>query len=95
MAAIFDVRHTHTSDYIRTSLVVLPDPKNMGMLLLSCIRFEIYVTSYLLPVNGRHFEFTLRLLSAAIAVISDNSAVLKNVRFITVSITIGHLHYLI
>jgi len=29
MAAIFDLRHTQTSDYIRTSLVVLPDPENM------------------------------------------------------------------
>jgi len=28
--AIFDVRHTQTSYYIRTSLVVLPDPENMG-----------------------------------------------------------------
>jgi len=27
------------------------------MLLLSCIRAEIYVTSYLLPVNGRHLWF--------------------------------------
>jgi len=29
MAAIFDVRNTQTSDYIYTSLVVLPDAENM------------------------------------------------------------------
>jgi len=61
MAAIFDVRHTQTSDYICTNLVVLPDPKNMGMAveisLLSCILAEIYVTSCVLPVNGRHIWF--------------------------------------
>jgi len=58
MAAIFDIRHTQTSDYIRTSLVVLPDPENMslavGISLLSCIRAEIYVFSYVHQVNGRH-----------------------------------------
>jgi len=31
MAAIFDVRHTKTTDYICTSLVVLPDLENMGI----------------------------------------------------------------
>jgi len=43
MAAIFDLRHTQTSDSIPTSLSVLPNPKNMGrpiavgISLLSCI----------------------------------------------------------
>jgi len=81
MAAIFDVRNTQTLDYIRTGLVLLPDLENMGItvgiLLPSCIRSEIYVTSYLLSVNGRHFEFTGRFLSVVIAVISGNSAVIK------------------
>jgi len=71
MAAIFDVRQTQTTDYVRTGLVVLPDPENMcvagGISLLSYIRSEINVTSYQLLVN---FEFTLRFLSAVIAVIS-------------------------
>ena len=58
MAVIFDVRHTQTSYSIPTSLSVLPDPENMGVAvgisLLSCIESEIYVTPYLLPVNGHH-----------------------------------------
>jgi len=37
---------------------VLPDLKNMGIAvgisLLSCIEAEIYVISYLLPVNDSH-----------------------------------------
>jgi len=33
--------------------------------------------AYILPVNGHHLEFTLRFWSAVIAVISGNSAVLK------------------
>jgi len=43
---------------IPSNLSVLPDPRNMGVLvgisLLSCIKAEIYVISYLLPVNGRY-----------------------------------------
>jgi len=66
----------------------------VGILLLSCIRSEIYVTSYLLPVNGRHFEFTLRFLSAVIAVISGNTAVLKSKFHHCIVHHIGHLHYL-
>jgi len=31
IAAIFDLRHTQTSDSITTSLSVLPNPKNMGV----------------------------------------------------------------
>jgi len=41
MAAIFDLRHTQTSDSIPTSLSVLHNPKNMGIavgiMLLLCI----------------------------------------------------------
>jgi len=58
MAAFLDLRHTHTLGSIPSSLSVLLDPGNMGVaigiLLLSCIRAEIYVISYLLPVTGRH-----------------------------------------
>ena len=31
MAAIFDFQHTQTSVRVLTSLLVLPDPKNMGI----------------------------------------------------------------
>ena len=52
MAAIFDS--------IFTGLCVLPDPENMvmavGISLLSCIEAELYVLSFLLPVNGRHLS---------------------------------------
>ena len=58
MAAIFDSRHTQTSDSIPINLSVLPNPENMGLAvgisLLSFIRTEVYVTSYVLPINGRH-----------------------------------------
>ena len=61
MAAIFDFRHTQTSESITTSLSVLPDPEIMGIAveisLLDCIEAEMYVMSFLLLVNGRHLWF--------------------------------------
>jgi len=40
----------------------MPNPRYMGLAvgisLLSCIRAEIYVISYPIPVNGRHLCFT-------------------------------------
>jgi len=58
MAAIFDIQQNPTEDSIPSSLSVLLDPENMGVAvgisLLACIRAEIYVMSYPLPVNGRH-----------------------------------------
>ena len=58
MAAIFDFRHIRALDSLLNSLSVLPDPENMDIAveisLLSCIEADIYVISYLLPVNGRH-----------------------------------------
>ena len=61
MAAILDFLHTQISDSVLTGLSVLPDPENMGkaigISLLSCIRAELYVIFYLLPVNGRHILF--------------------------------------
>ena len=61
MAAIFDFPLIRTLGSLPSSLVVLPDRENMGIAvgisLLSRIRAEIYVISYLLPVNGRHRGF--------------------------------------
>ena len=58
VTAIFDFRHAQTSGSIPISLSVLPDPENMGIAvrisLLSGIRVEIYVISYLLPAIDRH-----------------------------------------
>ena len=58
MAAIFDFIHTQTSESITTSLSVMPDPENMDIALeislLSCIEAEIYVITYILPVNRHH-----------------------------------------
>jgi len=58
MAAIFDSPLTLTSDSIHYSPVALPDPENrgiaVGMLLLSRMQAEIYVSSYVLPVHGGH-----------------------------------------
>ena len=46
MVAIFDLRHTQTSDSIPICLSVLPDPENMGnsvgISLLSSTQAEIY-----------------------------------------------------
>jgi len=61
MAAIFDFQHAQALDSILSSLSVLPDPGNMvvvvGIVLLSCMRAETYVISYLLPVIDRHLLF--------------------------------------
>ena len=50
------------SDSIPVSLCVLPDPENMGIAveisLLSCIKAEINVLSFLHPVNCRHLLHT-------------------------------------
>ena len=61
MAAIFDFRHTQTSDSIPFSLSVLPDPENIGnavgIALLSCLKAEIYVISYLPLVLSRQIGY--------------------------------------
>jgi len=61
MAANIDIqRHRHRTVFpvVYLTFFVLPDLGNMGVnvliSLLLCIRAEIYVMSYLLPVNGRH-----------------------------------------
>ena len=58
MGAIFYFPLIHTSNSLRSSLIVLPDPENedsaVGNQLLSCIQTEICVKSYLLPVTSRH-----------------------------------------
>ena len=42
------------------NLIVRPDPENMCIAvgLSLCIEADIYVMSYLFPVNGRHMRFT-------------------------------------
>jgi len=61
MTAIFDLSPIRTSDILRSTSVVLSDLENIGIAvgisLLSCMEAEIYVISYLLPVNGSHFLF--------------------------------------
>ena len=61
MAAIFDFRLTRTSDSILVSVFVLLDLENMGIAvgisLLSWLKAEIYVLSYLLPVLSRHVGY--------------------------------------
>ena len=61
MAAIFDFRRAQTLDNTPTSLFVLPDPENIGIAvgisLLSWLKAEIYVISYLLPVLNRHIGY--------------------------------------
>jgi len=47
---------------------------------------------YVLPVHGRHFLFRHGVLSSVIFDIGGNSAVLKNIISITVSLTIDLLH---
>ena len=51
--SMFDFTHIHTSHSIRIGLLVLMDPKNMGVAvvisLLSCASAEIYVTTFLEP----------------------------------------------
>ena len=55
------IYHTHTSDSVPTGLSMLPYPENIDkavvISLLSCIRAEIYVLSFLLPVTDRHLPF--------------------------------------
>ena len=79
MPAIFDLQHTQSSDSIQTSLIVLPDPENsgkaVGISLLSPIRAEIYVTSYLLSVNDAILDLrrnqTSDIISISIYVLPD------------------------
>ena len=64
MAAIFDFRHAQTLDSIPTSLLMLPDPEKMGtdvgILLLSWLKAQIYIISHLLPVLSRHIGYLVR-----------------------------------
>jgi len=58
MAAIFDLSPIRSSGILRSTSVVLLNLENVGIpvgiSLLSCMEAEIYVISYLLPVNGSH-----------------------------------------
>jgi hypothetical protein len=57
-AAIFNFSLTRTSSSVCSGPVVLPSSDNMGIAdgisLLSCSQAEMYVISYLLPVNSDH-----------------------------------------
>jgi len=69
---------------------VLPDLENMGIAVgISLPKIQVV---YVRSVHGRHFDFRHGFLSAVIFVIGGNSAVLKNIIQITVSLTIGLLH---
>ena len=56
VCAIFDSSQIHTSGSLRSSLIGQLNPENMGIAvgipLLLCIEADIYVISFLLPVNG-------------------------------------------
>ena len=56
MAVMFDLPVIPMSESIHTSIVVLLDPKIVGVAvrisLLSYIQAEIYEIAYVLPVNG-------------------------------------------
>ena len=60
-SANFDSQVASTSKLIHTSLTVLLDPENVGVafgiLLLSCLKAEIYVMVYAFPVYGGHLWF--------------------------------------
>jgi hypothetical protein len=61
LAAMFDLLVTPMSKSVQTSIIVLLDPKNVGIAdgssLLSYIQAEIYFTAYVLPVNGGYVWF--------------------------------------
>ena len=61
--AIFDYSQIHKSSSLRNSLVLLLDPKNMGIAvgisLQSIIEAEIHVIAYALPVMAAIFELPL------------------------------------
>ena len=72
MAAIFDFRHTRTSDSVLTSISGLPDPENMDIavefLLLSYIETEIYIIFCALPVLAVIFDFRLTQTSDSLPI---------------------------
>ena len=59
-----------------------------GISLRSCMSKDTHI----LPVQGRHFDCRLQFASDVITVVSGNFAVLKNIKSIIVSFTVGHLH---
>ena len=56
--AILDSSQIHTSSSLRSSLVLLLDPENIGIAvgvsLLSSVLAEVYDITYVLAVNGGH-----------------------------------------
>ena len=63
ICTIFDSQQIHASSSLRSSLALLPDPENMGTAVgiswLWCIEAELYVMSFLPPVNGRQLLCTI------------------------------------
>jgi len=98
MAAMFDFSQIRTSVILMSTLVVLPDLENMGiavgisLLLRTQPNIQVLYNYYVLPVHGRHFDFRHGFLSSVIFVVGGNSAVLRNIILITLSLTIGLLH---
>ena len=70
MYAIYDSSRIHTSSSLQSSLVLLPDPKNMriafGIPLPSSIEAEILHISYVLPVMLAIFDLPLTLMSESV-----------------------------
>ena len=59
-------RRAIKSDSFCNNLVVMPDPNSMSIavgitLTLSCVQAHICVMSFLLPLNGRHLQFSTNL----------------------------------
>jgi len=98
MAAIFDLFPIRTSGIHQSTSVVLPDLENMGiavgisLLLSTQPKKQVLIGLYVLPFRGRHFDLRHGCLSSVIFVIGGNSAVLKNIKLIIVSLTICLLH---
>jgi len=60
MAAIFDLRHTQTSDSIPTSLSVLPNPKNTGIAVgISLLKFPFFYSDSYIDNTVTRARFTL------------------------------------
>jgi len=89
---LIDSRHAQTWDSIPSRLSLLPDPRHVGVavgiLLLSCIRAEIHLISYLLPVNGRHLWF---MIYPVIEQYSSRPSLLRNPKNMVVAAGISLL----
>ena len=82
ICTIIDSSQIHTASSLRSSLVVLPNSKNMGiaveMSLLSCIQAEMYAIPYLRPVMAANFDSSQIHKSGSFAQRSRRVARLQN-----------------